>query len=49
MPREGLLATAIQHEIDHLNGKLIIDFLTRLKRDMIVRKFKKKAKADATA
>jgi peptide deformylase len=46
---EGLLATAIQHEIDHLNGKLIIDFLTRLKRDMIVRKFKKKAKADATA
>jgi peptide deformylase len=46
---EGLLATAIQHEIDHLNGKLIIDLLTRLKRDMIVRKFKKKAKADATA
>jgi peptide deformylase len=46
---EGLLATAVQHEIDHLNGKLIIDFLTRLKRDMIVRKFKKKAKAEATA
>lgn len=37
----GLLATALQHEIDHLEGKLIIDFLTRLKRDMVIRKFKK--------
>ena len=46
---EGLLATAIQHEIDHLNGKLIIDFLSRLKRDIIVRRFKKQAKADAEA
>jgi peptide deformylase len=44
---EGLLATAIQHEIDHLDGKLIIDFLSKLKRDMIVRKFKKQAKAEA--
>ncbi len=43
----GLLATAIQHEIDHLDGKLIIDFLSKLKRDMIVRKFKKQAKAEA--
>jgi peptide deformylase len=43
---EGLLATAIQHEVDHLNGKLIIDFLSRLKRDIIVRKFKKQAKAE---
>ena len=41
---DGLLATAIQHEIDHLNGKLIIDFLSRLKRDIIVRRFKKAAK-----
>jgi peptide deformylase len=41
---EGLLATVIQHEIDHLNGRLIIDFLSRLKRDMIVRKFRKLAK-----
>jgi peptide deformylase len=41
---EGLLATVIQHEIDHLNGRLIIDFLSRLKRDIIVRKFKKQAK-----
>ena len=46
---EGLLATAVQHEIDHLNGKLIIDFLSRLKRDIIVRKFKKLAKADVPA
>ncbi|MGE0025162.1 MAG: peptide deformylase [Hyphomicrobium sp.] len=41
---EGLLATAVQHEIDHLNGKLIIDFLSRLQRDMVVRKFKKAAR-----
>ena len=46
---EGLLATAIQHEIDHLDGKLIIDFLSRLKRDIIVRRFKKQAKTEATA
>jgi peptide deformylase len=44
---EGLLATVIQHEIDHLNGRLIIDFLSRLKRDIIVRKFKKQAKETA--
>lgn len=41
---EGLLATAVQHEVDHLNGKLIIDFLSRLKRDMVVRKFKKQVR-----
>jgi len=44
---EGLLATAIQHEIDHLDGRLIIDFLTRLKRDIIVRRFRKQARTDA--
>ena len=49
MAADGLLATAVQHEIDHLNGKLIIDFLTRLKRDIIIRKFKKQAKAEASA
>jgi peptide deformylase len=43
---EGLTATAIQHEIDHLNGKLIIDYLSRLKRDIIVRKFRKQAKIE---
>jgi peptide deformylase len=42
---EGLLATAIQHEVNHLDGKLIIDFLSPLKRDMVVRKFKKQARA----
>lgn len=41
---EGLLATALQHELDHLDGHLIIDFLSRLKRDMIIRKFKKQAR-----
>jgi len=41
---DGLLATAIQHEIDHLDGRLIIDFLSRLKRDIIVRRLKKAAR-----
>ena len=44
---EGLLATAIQHEIDHLDGRLIIDFLSKLRRDMVIRKFKKAAKSGA--
>ena len=44
---EGLLATALQHEIDHLNGKLIIDFLSRLKRDIVVKKFKKQSRGEA--
>ncbi len=38
---DGLLATCIQHEIDHLNGVLFIDYLSRLKRDMIIRKMTK--------
>ena len=37
----GLLSTCIQHEIDHLNGVLFIDYLSRLKRDMILRKLAK--------
>lgn len=41
---DGLLATAIQHEIDHLDGKLIIDFLSSLKRDMVIRRFKKQSR-----
>ena len=44
---EGLLATAIQHEIDHLNGVLFIDHISKLKRDMVVKKFKKLAKDKA--
>lgn len=45
---DGLLATAIQHEVNHLEGKLIIDFLSQLKRNMVVRKFKKQARTSAT-
>ncbi len=38
---EGLLAVAIQHEIDHLDGKLIVDSVSRLKRDLYLRKRRK--------
>ncbi|UWR58255.1 peptide deformylase [Phaeobacter inhibens] len=38
---EGLWATCVQHEIDHLNGKLFIDYLKPLKRQMITRKMQK--------
>ena len=38
---EGLLAACVQHEIDHLNGILFVDHISRLKRDMILRKVKK--------
>ena len=38
---DGLLATCLQHEIDHLNGVLFIDHLSRLKRDMVVKKLEK--------
>jgi peptide deformylase len=41
---DGLLATCLQHEIDHLNGVLFIDYLSKLKRDMVMRKFRKLAK-----
>ena len=41
---EGLYATCIQHEVDHLNGKLFIDRISKLKRDRIVKKFTKAAK-----
>jgi peptide deformylase len=44
---EGLLATCLQHEIDHLNGVLFIDHISRLKRDMVIKKFTKAAKAKA--
>jgi peptide deformylase len=45
----GLLATCLQHEIDHLNGVLFIDHISRLKRDMVVRKFRKMARDKAPA
>ncbi|RVU13931.1 peptide deformylase [Methylobacterium oryzihabitans] len=41
---DGLLATCLQHEIDHLNGVLFIDHLSKLKRDRVVKKFAKAAK-----
>lgn len=41
---DGLLATCLQHEIDHLNGVLFIDHISKLKRDMVVKKFKKLAR-----
>jgi peptide deformylase len=40
----GLLATCVQHEVDHLNGVLFIDYLSKLKRDLVVRKFTKAAR-----
>jgi peptide deformylase len=39
-----LLATCLQHEIDHINGVLFIDHLSRLKRSLIIKKFTKAAK-----
>jgi peptide deformylase len=48
VPREieadGLLATCLQHEIDHLNGVLFVDYLSKLKRDRVIKKFTKAAK-----
>jgi peptide deformylase len=40
----GLLATCLQHEIDHTNGVLFIDYISKLKRDMVMKRFKKAAK-----
>lgn len=42
---DGLLATCMQHEIDHLNGVLFIDHISRLKRDMLLKKLAKMRKA----
>src|SRR5262249_46457116 len=44
---EGLFATCIQHEIDHLNGVLFLDYLSKLKRDRVLKKFTKAAKRAA--
>jgi peptide deformylase len=41
---DGLFATCIQHEIDHLNGVLFVDYLSKLKRDRVLKKFTKIAK-----
>ena len=45
----GLLAVCIQHEIDHLNGKLFVDYLSALKRDRIRKKLEKQARHEARA
>jgi peptide deformylase len=44
---DGLLATCLQHEIDHLNGVLFIDHISRLKRQMVIKKFTKAAAGKA--
>jgi peptide deformylase len=44
---EGLLATCIQHEVDHLNGKLFVDYLSTLKRTRIRKKLEKLHKENA--
>tara|TARA_B100001765_G_scaffold130323_1_gene81849 strand:- start:311 stop:835 length:525 start_codon:yes stop_codon:yes gene_type:complete len=41
---EGMLATCIQHEIDHLEGILFIDYLSKLKKSMIIKKLSKQKK-----
>jgi peptide deformylase len=41
---EGLLSTALQHELDHLNGVLFIDHISKLKRDRVTKKFIKQAR-----
>jgi len=44
---DGLLATVLQHEIDHINGVLFIDYISKLKRDRVIKKFTKAAKREA--
>ena len=46
---DGLWATCVQHEIDHLNGKLFIDYLSPMKRQMITRKMQKLKRERARA
>ena len=41
---EGLMATCMQHEIDHLEGILFIDYLSKLKKSMIIKKLSKQKK-----
>ena len=44
---DGILATCLQHEIDHLNGVMFIDHLSRLKRSRVIKKFEKAARREA--
>ena len=41
MECDGLLSTCLQHEINHLDGKLIIDYLSKIKKDLIIKKLSK--------
>ncbi|MEO1700806.1 MAG: peptide deformylase [Pseudomonadota bacterium] len=41
---DGMMATCLQHELDHLDGVLFIDHLSKLKRDMVIKRFRKLAK-----
>ncbi|MCM8734507.1 peptide deformylase [Azospirillum sp. A1-3] len=47
MEADGMLATCIQHEIDHLNGVLFVDYLSMLKRNILLKKVQKMQKATA--
>lgn len=49
MKADGLLATCVQHEIDHLDGVVFVDHISSLKRNMIMRKLKKQQKLKAAA
>ncbi len=49
MDADGLLAVCIQHELDHLQGKLFVDYLSALKRQRIKKKLEKEQKAKATS
>ena len=42
---DGLLATCMQHELDHLDGILFIDYLSKLKKTMIIKKLNKQKKS----
>lgn len=46
---DELLSTCLQHEIDHLNGKVFVDHISSIKRDMIMRKLKKEKRLSATS
>jgi peptide deformylase len=46
---DGILATCLQHEIDHLNGVLFIDHLSRLKRERVTKRFAKVARRESAA
>jgi len=43
---EGLLAVCIQHEMDHLEGKLFVDYLSEMKRQRLKKKYLKKSKRE---